>query len=303
MKALTRATALLALLAACSAPTDFARIDADLRAAGKLRADRNPADAPFDPADLARNFERIAFGSEFAIRGGRYAALGASPDAPLTRWARPVRYALRGQATGRDARHIAGFTRRLARATGVEFRLSARRSNMLVFFLDAPGRAALGRELAARPDYRPLRDLFEAWAGDPAWPCAAEFYYHPAGSPRAHEVYFAVIYIRDEVRGLSRRSCIEEEIAQSMGLARDDPAARPSIFNDDEEFALMTAHDAALLELLYDSRLEPGMTPAEAMPRVRRILNLADEALSLRRPSPEPRDRSGNAPSRTGSRR
>ena len=45
--------------------------------------------------------------------------------------------------------------------------------------------------------------------------------------------------------------------------------ARPSIFNDDDEFALLTRHDELLLEMLYDPRLRPGMTAAEAMPIVR----------------------------------
>ena len=269
---------LLLTLAACASAPDFAQIDADLRAAGKLRADRTPRDAPYDRADLLENFRRIAFGSEFAIRAGRYAPLEPDATAPLTRWRGPVRYALLGRDTGGDAAAVAALTGRLADATGLAFAPAERRANMLVFFLDRPGRAGLSDRLAATPDYAPLLDLYRAWAADPAWPCAAEFYYHPPRHPRAFEIYFAVVYIRDEVEGLSRRSCIEEEIAQSLGLARDDPGARPSIFNDDEEFALMTAHDAALLGLLYDPRLEPGMTPAEALPVARRILGLEPDA-------------------------
>jgi hypothetical protein len=68
-----------------------------------------------------------------------------------------------------------------------------------------------------------------------------------------------------------RLSCIHEELAQGMGLANDSPQARPSIFNDDEEFALLTRHDELLLRMLYDPRLSPGMTPAEAAPIARQI--------------------------------
>jgi len=46
---------------------------------------------------------------------------------------------------------------------------------------------------------------------------------------------------------------------------------RPSIFNDDGEFALLTDHDEDLLRILYDLRLAPGMTAEQAMPIVRRI--------------------------------
>jgi len=68
-----------------------------------------------------------------------------------------------------------------------------------------------------------------------------------------------------------RLSCIHEELAQGLGLANDSPQARPSIFNDDEEFAYLTRHDELLLEMLYDPRLEPGMTVDTAAPLVRRI--------------------------------
>jgi len=63
-----------------------------------------------------------------------------------------------------------------------------------------------------------------------------------------------------------RLSCIHEEMAQAMGLANDSPTARPSIFNDDEEFALLTRHDELLLKMLYDRRLRLGMTPLQARP-------------------------------------
>ena len=54
-------------------------------------------------------------------------------------------------------------------------------------------------------------------------------------------------------------------------LTLDSPAARPSIFNDDEEFGLLTTHDELLLQMLYDPRLTPGMTAAEAAPIARVI--------------------------------
>ena len=66
-----------------------------------------------------------------------------------------------------------------------------------------------------------------------------------------------------------RHACIHEEVAQGLGLPNDSPYARPSIFNDDDEFALLTSHDEALLRMLYDPRLKNGMTVDEARPIVR----------------------------------
>ena len=57
-----------------------------------------------------------------------------------------------------------------------------------------------------------------------------------------------------------RQSCIEEELAQGMGLSNDSRDARPSIFNDDEEFGVLTRHDELLLRMLYSDSLRCGMS-------------------------------------------
>jgi Protein of unknown function (DUF2927) len=82
----------------------------------------------------------------------------------------------------------------------------------------------------------------------------------------------ALILVKAETSGLLRESCAHEEFAQALGPGNDSDAARPSIFNDDGEFALLTEHDALILRVLYDSRLRSGMRRAEAMPIARRII-------------------------------
>ena len=102
---------------------------------------------------------------------------------------------------------------------------------------------------------------------DPDNFCTVFAYSRGAVSVYSH----AVALIRSELTPLLQASCIHEELAQGMGLANDSPTARPSIFNDDEEFALLTRHDELLLRILYYPRLRPGMSEAEAAPIVRRI--------------------------------
>jgi hypothetical protein len=68
-----------------------------------------------------------------------------------------------------------------------------------------------------------------------------------------------------------RLSCVHEELAQGLGLSNDSPLARPSIFNDDEEFATLTSHDELLLKMLYDPRLKSGMSLPEARPTIKQI--------------------------------
>jgi hypothetical protein len=86
----------------------------------------------------------------------------------------------------------------------------------------------------------------------------------PKGNSGAYTRAFAVI--RAEHPDLLRLSCLHEEIAQGLGLPNDSPRARPSIFNDDEEFALLTDHDELLLRMLYSRELRAGMTLSEARP-------------------------------------
>ena len=80
---------------------------------------------------------------------------------------------------------------------------------------------------------------------------------------------FAVV--RAEHPDLMHLSCLHEEITQGLGLPNDSPRARPSIYNDDQEFALMTPMDEMMLRMLYDRRLRPGMSVAEARPIVQQI--------------------------------
>ena len=81
----------------------------------------------------------------------------------------------------------------------------------------------------------------------------------------------AIAVIRSEHPNLVMKSCIHEEVAQGLGLANDSPHARPSIFNDDDEFALLTTHDELLLKILYNPALQPGMGVLEARPIIRRL--------------------------------
>ena len=48
------------------------------------------------------------------------------------------------------------------------------------------------------------------------------------------------------------------------GPVQRPPRARPSIFNDDEEFGRLTTHDEMLLKILYDPRMRPGMSAVAA---------------------------------------
>ncbi len=249
----------------------FAQVERDLRAQGYLRTDPGSADAPFDAATLARNFERIAFFSEFDTRDGRLLARRTAN--PLHRWEAPVRLSVvvgagvpAAQAR-QDRARVAGFAARLARVSRHPVGLAEDGANFHVLIVTESERRAIAPTLTRlAPGISPavVSAVTDLSRSDYCLVLAID-----GGRSGAYTT--AVAVIRAELPALLRLSCIHEELAQGMGLANDDPRARPSIFNDDEEFALLTRHDEMLLRMLYDPRLRPGMTLAQARPIFTRI--------------------------------
>jgi hypothetical protein len=229
-------------------------------------------DAPFSAATLAANFERIALYDEYTLSGGRFVQQETSSR--LRRWEQPVRIeahfgrSVDATRQAEDRAVLSTFASRLARVTGHPVSTVASGGNFHVLYLDRDDQQSAGalvRQLVPGVGDETIAEI-EAL---PRSTFCSVYAFSESGS---RPVYVAAVaIIRDEHPGLLRRSCVHEEVAQGMGLPNDSPAARPSIFNDDEEFALLTPHDELLLRILYDRRLRPGMQPDEARPLVRQI--------------------------------
>lgn len=250
----------------------YARVENDLITRGLLRTDGGGPDTPYDADDLARNFERIAFVNEHSGRTGLYA--GGQSEVKLTRWEKPVRITtdfgptVPPKTRTADRTEIDAFADRLARVTGHSIRSVQRDGNFIVVIAGQDDTAYVQQRLKTLvPNIPPdrlalLRNLQRPYF------C---FVFTFASPNAADTITKAVAFIRAENSDLLRLSCIHEEIAQGLGLSNDSPSARPSIFNDDDEFALLTSHDEKLLSMLYDPRLKPGMSGEEARPVARII--------------------------------
>ena len=233
---------------------------------GLLRTDGGGPDTPFTADMLARNFEQIVFFNEYAR-----ALQGRGGESPLRRWDAPVRMKVitgpglpPSQARG-DTDTIREYARRLSGITGHPISFFGRPNFVVIVASEDDRDMALNQAAAEIPGISAqsldaLRNLNRDTY------CAVAAYAAGAG---ANTYTAAVALIRAENPGLLRQSCIHEELAQGLGLANDSRDARPSIFNDDDEFALLTRHDELLLRMLYDDRLRPGMTAEEAAPVTR----------------------------------
>ncbi|MEM7190077.1 MAG: DUF2927 domain-containing protein [Pseudomonadota bacterium] len=248
--------ALAVTAAACAKPRkqQFAEYQAKMQAKGFLRTDADPADVSFTNDDLAEHFRRIAFYT--------FPNDAVHIRKPLTRWEGPLKYALLGQ-TG-DQLEIDKLMTHLSGLTDLEMAPTDEKdANFLIMILDEPAQR-YARYTLPDPESRKFLRSFLAAIFD----CGAIADW----SDDDPTIRKALIYLHGDLEGLYRKLCFHEEIAQSLGLFNDDLTVRPSIFNDDDEFALLTTHDELLLRILYDPRLKPGMTPEEAMPTVRRII-------------------------------
>lgn len=250
----------------------YGRLQNDLLTRGLLRMDGGGPDTYYSASDLARNFEQIAFFDEYARGAGLQKASGQAGS--LRRWSAPVRVKVEfGDSVPpsqreQDRASVQSYVSRLARITGHPISMARTGGNFHVMFLGEDDRElAVSRIKQLAPNINEtslklVRDIprtihcmviaFSAQSND-------------------NEYQTSVALIRAEHPDLMRRSCVHEEVAQGLGLANDSPAARPSIFNDDDEFALLTTHDEMLLKMLYDRRLSIGMSATTARPIVHQM--------------------------------
>lgn len=251
--------------------THYRRVENDLRVRGLLRTDGGGPDTTFTDTILARNFVRIALFDEFVATP---TGLRAQPTiSRLRRWEQPIRVTIDfGETVPEDQRtedsqNIRNYVSRLSRVSGHPMSMSDSDPNFHVLVLNEDDRLGYEDQLRALvPGID--RVTMQAFLDVPRDTLCLVLAFSRDNSPSYDQ---AIALIRGEHPDLMRLACIHEEMAQGMGLANDSPQARPSIFNDDEEFGLLTTHDELLLKMLYDDRFETGMEAAEAAPIARRI--------------------------------
>ncbi|WP_208347421.1 DUF2927 domain-containing protein [Pseudaestuariivita rosea] len=245
----------------------YRQLEASYVQRGHLRSEHAPQDVPWDRATLAENFIQIALYNEYNNRNGGFSS--SKTESVLRRWEKPVRIStVYGKGVSPERRQA--FSREISRtvqtlrsATGHSISRSNDKPNLLVLVVGEKERQNLKPFLTQKlPDISPqgLRAIINMPKNVMCMVLARPY------SDLRHGYKGAVVVVRAEHSQRMRKSCIQEELAQSMGLPNDSPMARPSIFNDNEEFGVLTNHDLALLRMLYDDRLRPGMTIEQVKP-------------------------------------
>lgn len=247
----------------------YAQVQQALLSQGLMRTDGGGSDTPYTDRMLADTFIQIALYDEYVSGTGGRTLSGQS--AMLRRWEGPVRVGLNfGASVSADKRatdtaRVSSYLARLAQVTGHPIRLDSANPNFHLYIVSEGERRALGPALQAALPGLGAADMAGITQMPRSTYCAVLA--QSRGQSGVYSRAFAVV--RAEHPDLLRLSCLHEEIAQGLGLPNDSPRARPSIFNDDEEFALLTGMDEDMLRLLYNPALKPGMTEEEARPILR----------------------------------
>lgn len=249
----------------------FAQVQSALLQQGLLRTDGGGADTPFTDRMLADNFLKIAMFDEYSRSGGGF--VQSETASILRKWGGPVRVGLRFGASvpkdrqATDRARVGSYLARLSQITGHPIALSDGNPNFWIHVVSEDEREALGPTLQAALPGLSARDVADVTQMPRSTYCLV----YALSEGNSGNYTRAVAVVRAEHPDLLRQSCFHEEIAQGLGLANDSPLARPSIFNDDEEFALLTRMDEQMLKMLYNPALRPGMTIDQVRPIAKKL--------------------------------
>ena len=241
---------------------------------GLMRTDRGGPDTPFTKEDLIRDFQALAFYGEYVSGHGFTKAIAQPTE--LSKWEDPVRVRLlfgpsvSAKTRESDRQTVTELLDRLTNVTRHPIMLVEDNSNFDVLVANEDERYDILTQLQHQrhPIGHQSASLLKTIPKE--LQCVVLAY---SSTPFSKKYVQALAVIRAEHPPLLRKACFHEEIAQGLGLSNDSPKARPSIFNDDDEFALLTEYDEILLNILYDPRLRSGMSLNTAAPVLRQIIN------------------------------
>ena len=239
---------------------------------GLLRQDGGGTDTPFDVEDIVEVFEKLAFYNEYNIDENRL--LPDKKIVNLGKWSSKINIStLFGASVDikqkeKDLLDINNLLVILSKATKHEIEISKQNVNMYVVVGNQKEVEEIVSEISINsPEFNPKRLPIITQLPKEIH-CLAMTSISSESGP---EIKTALVIIRSELPNLMRKACFHEEIAQSLGLTNDSHLARPSIFNDDDEFATLTKLDKILLQILYDSRLYSGISNQESSRLLRQV--------------------------------
>ncbi len=208
-------------------------------------------DAPEEQPSAGRIDELAALFDEGALRDER------KQERPVTRWTHPVAVTVRGDAAARWIGAVEAIAADLADATGLAVTVHEQPFWAGDIDIVVTGIRAYWPPMVSLPDGRrdePFTCI--------ALPMATD------GEMRVSRIHVNAAVVGPDATA----ACLAEELFQSMGLFGEVDGHPGTLLDDGVGYRRIGPIDRLLLSVLYDRRLVPNMTAADARPAVRRIL-------------------------------
>jgi hypothetical protein len=228
----------------------------------EVSARRNSERTGFTNEEIIDGFFKIAFGAELRV--------GGSADR-IRKFDGPVRIFVdnRTQPGRRDvlAEVVADIRDHVA---NLDLALTDDRSTANVTVtvvrsrdLKRTIRAFYGAERAKQIEQRLAPDCLSGFSEDPQ-----------------HRIRRAEVILIGDAGDFRFVDCAYEELLQALGPINDDRSVPWTMFNDDVQMGFFDIYDQYLLNILYDSRVRPGMTRDEVRALLPEVLPAVRERVS-----------------------
>lgn len=211
---------------------------------------------PFSDDELIDGFVATVFGAEDATTNRQ----NGSSQLLVKKFVGPITYTIINRASVNRVETLRRFMQSLSNTV----------QNLTLEETDDRDAAQMSIFLTDRQNYREIIRS-TVWDGvDTEFltqnACSAVIAARPSGIQRAN------IYLPADGSFEALSHCMVEEIAQSLGPANDSSTLEDSIFNDNSELNVFGVFDWYIVNMLYDERIQPGMTEREARPILPEII-------------------------------
>jgi hypothetical protein len=212
----------------------------------RIRNRRDSEQIAFSDAEIADGFFKIAFGAELRVSGS---------GMHIRKFDGPVRIFLDNRAKANRRADIAAVVSDIRAAVDhLDIALTHDRNaaNIVVILvrdrreLLRTMRSRYGRERADEIERRLTPRCLSGFSEDPQ-----------------HRIRRAEVLLTADGGDFSFFDCAYEEMLQALGPINDDRSVPWTMFNDDVQMGFFDVYDQYILNILYDPRVRPGMTPQD----------------------------------------
>jgi hypothetical protein len=199
----------------------------------------------FTDAEIADGFFKVTFGAEFHVAGG---------VDRIRKFDGPVRVFIDNRATpDRTPQLEAAIADIRSRIRNLDIARTERReeANMIVSLINDRDLARMIRTVYGIDRARRIQRSLEPQ-------CLSGF-----RKDENSRILRSDVIITADVGEFVFYDCVYEELLQALGPINDDTTVPWTMFNDDVQMGYFGMYDQYLLNILYDTRIRPGMTRAE----------------------------------------